>query len=118
MNKELSKSGSGNGFTKSMSKFTKEYMSLVGIVLLIIIFSILSYVKHGEQYFLTVPNWTNILLQSSTVAIVAMGQGIILLTGNFDLSLGRMVGVTSAVGAVLMKNHGVNPVVAILILCN
>lgn len=116
VNKELSKSGSGNGFTKSMSKFTKEYMSLVGIVLLIIIFSILSYVKHGEQYFLTVPNWTNILLQSSTVAIVAMGQGIILLTGNFDLSLGRMVGVTSAVGAVLMKNHGVDPVVAILIM--
>ena len=57
------------------------------------------------NYFFTWDNWKNILLQSSTVAIVALGQAIILLTGNFDLSLGRNVCLASCVGALLMKGQ-------------
>ena len=52
--------------------FLKKWMSLVGIALLIIVFSILSYVKFGAQYFLTVTNWKTILLQTATVAIVLL----------------------------------------------
>ena len=51
--------------------FLKKWMSLVGIAILIIVFSILSYVKFGAQYFLTWQNWKTILLQTATVAIVA-----------------------------------------------
>lgn len=101
------------GAASRVAQFTKDYMSIVGILLLIVIFSIVSYVKFGAQYFLTVSNWKNILLQSSTVAIVALGQSIILLTGNFDLSLGRMVCLTSCVGAILMKDHNMAPILAI-----
>ena len=97
-------------------QFSKDYMSIVGILLLIIIFSAISYIKFGAQYFLTWQNWKNILLQSSTVAIVALGQSIILLTGNFDLSLGRMVCLTSCVGAILMVNVGLPVPVCILIM--
>ena len=81
--------------TKSVGALLKDWMSLVGIAILIVVFSIISYAKFGAQYFLTWSNWKNILLQSSTVAIVALGQSIMLLTGNFDLSLGRMVCLTS-----------------------
>ena len=35
----------------------KDWMSIVGILLLLIVFSILSFVKFGAQYFLT---WSNI----------------------------------------------------------
>ena len=101
---------------KSVGALVKDWMSLVGIALLIIVFSIISYVKFGAQYFLTWDNWKTILLQSSTVAIVALGQSIMLLTGNFDLSLGRMVCLTSCVGAVLMKNVGMSTVLAIVIM--
>ena len=93
---------------KSVGALVKDWMSLVGIAILIVVFSIISYVKFGAQYFLTWSNWKNILLQSSTVAIVALGQSIMLLTGNFDLSLGRMVCLTSCVGAILMKNVGMS----------
>ena len=99
-----------------LKQFTKDYMSIVGIILLMVIFSIASYVKFGQQLFLTWKNWKNILLQTSTTAIVAMGQAIILLTGNFDLSLGRMVCLTSCVGAVLMKNVEMAPALAIIIM--
>ena len=101
---------------KSVGALVKDWMSLVGIALLIIVFSIISYVKFGAQYFLTWDNWKTILLQSSTVAIVALGQSIMLLTGNFDLSLGRMVCLTSCVGAVLMKNVGMSTGLAIVIM--
>ena len=101
---------------KSVGALVKDWMSLVGIALLIIVFSIISYIKFGAQYFLTWDNWKTILLQSSTVAIVALGQSIMLLTGNFDLSLGRMVCLTSCVGAVLMKNVGMSTGLAIVIM--
>ena len=102
--------------TKSVGALLKDWMSLVGIAILIVVFSIISYAKFGAQYFLTWSNWKNILLQSSTVAIVALGQSIMLLTGNFDLSLGRMVCLTSCVGATLMVNNNMAPGLAIIIM--
>lgn len=101
---------------RKVKTFLKNWISLVGILLLIVIFSLLSYAKFGAQYFLTWNNWKTILLQTSTIAIVALGQSLMLLTGNFDLSLGRMLCLTSCVGAVLMKNlgWGVAPSIAIM----
>lgn len=101
---------------QKVKKFLKNWISLVGIALLIIVFSILSYVKFGAQYFLTLTNWKTILLQTATVAIVALGQSIMLLTGNFDLSLGRLVCLTSCVGGILMKNVGWPVLPSILIM--
>ena len=92
----------------------KDWMSIVGILLLLIVFSILSFVKFGAQYFLTWSNIKNILLQTSTIAIVAIGQSIMLIGGNFDLSLGRMLCLTSCVGAILMKGGTPVPVAIIV----
>ena len=86
-----------------IGQFVKDWMSVVGILALIVVFTTISYIKFGQQYFLTWANWKNILLQVSTVAIVALGQAIIMLTGAFDISLGRMVCLTSSVGALLFK---------------
>jgi ribose/xylose/arabinose/galactoside ABC-type transport system permease subunit len=83
---------------RELSKFSKDYMAVVGILLLSLILGITI-----GQRFLQWDNLKNILLQSSTVAICALGQAIILLTGNFDLSLGRNVAFTSCFGALLMK---------------
>ena len=101
----------------ALAQFSKEYMYIIGIILLSAIFSVISLLKNdGQQLFFTWKNWKTILLQTSTVAIVALGQSIILLTGAFDMSLGRMVCLTSCVGAILMKNVGMNPYVAIVIM--
>ncbi|NLC39926.1 MAG: ABC transporter permease [Clostridiaceae bacterium] len=116
MNNQTGTLGKKRNYLSDISRLSKDYMSVVGIILLAIIFSISSYLKHGAQYFMTIQNWTNIMLQSSTVAIVALGQSIILLTGNFDLSLGRNVAFVSAVGAILMKSVGMNTGLVILIM--
>lgn len=38
---------------KSVGALVKDWMSLVGIAILVVVFSIISYVKFGAQYFLT-----------------------------------------------------------------
>ena len=114
MNDSVATTGGLNA--QKVKKFLKNWISLVGIALLIVVFSILSYAKFGAQYFLTWQNWKTILLQTATVAIVALGQSIMLLTGNFDLSLGRLVCLTSCVGGILMKNAGWPVVPAILVM--
>ncbi|MCE5255668.1 MAG: ABC transporter permease [Spirochaetaceae bacterium] len=59
-------------------------------------------------------NIRNILQQSTAVGIVAIGQALIVLTGQFDMSLGQNVMVTSCLAAYLMKYANVNPWLAVL----
>ncbi|NLD59256.1 MAG: ABC transporter permease [Clostridiales bacterium] len=105
-----------NPVLKALSKFSKDFMSVLGIIFLGAILSLTT------EKFLQWDNLKLILLQSSTVAICALGQAIILLTGNFDLSLGRNVAFTSCLGALLMKGMlydgmaPMNPTLVILII--
>ncbi|MDR1619326.1 MAG: ABC transporter permease [Clostridiales bacterium] len=78
-------------------------MAIIAILIMSVVFTLTS------PYFLTWENWKNILLQTSTVSVAAMGQAIVLLTGNFDLSLGRNVAFTSCLGAILMKSTALSP---------
>lgn len=98
----------GRDLKSTLSKFSKEYTAVLAILAMGIIFSFAS------PYFLTGQNLKNILLQCSALAIVAMGQALITISGQFDLSLGQNVCLTSAVAAYMMKFMGVNPWVAIL----
>jgi ribose/xylose/arabinose/galactoside ABC-type transport system permease subunit len=99
-----------NSFLKGFSSFTKNYAIVVAIILLAIIYSIFS------EYFLSFQNIRNILLQTSAIAIVAIGQAMILLTADFDLSLGQIVCFTSAFSAWMMKFHSA-PVFAAVLVC-
>lgn len=86
---------------------TKDYSSILAILVMGTIFTIAS------PYFLTAQNLTNILLQCAALSIVAIGQALIVISGNLDLSLGQCVCFSSVIGAYLMRFMGVNPWVAI-----
>lgn len=92
-----------------VSKFTKEYASVVAIFAMIIVFSIAS------PYFFTAGNFANIMLQCSTVGIVTIGQALLISTGQFDLSLGQNACLTGISFAYMMKFMDINPWVALLI---
>jgi len=62
------------------------------LVIAVIVFASLS----GN--FLTGQNLLNVARQATYLAIVAMGQMLALLTGGFDLSVGKNVAITSVVG--------------------
>ena len=89
--------------------FTRDYMSLIAVLLIFIIFSLAS------PYFFKLNNIMNIFLQTATVAIVAIGQGMLIITGQVDLSLGYQVCITGCIFAYMMKFENWNPVAAIIL---
>lgn len=98
----------GIDMKKLVSKLSKEYAVLMAIFIMGIVFSFAS------PYFLTGQNIKNIFLQCSALSIVAIGQALIIVTGQFDLSMGQCVCFTSAVAAYMIKFMDVNPWLAIL----
>ena len=63
----------------------------------VIVFSLLS------PHFLSGQNLLNVARQSTFLAMVAMGQMLALLTGGFDLSVGKTLAITSVIGAMVMS---------------
>lgn len=90
-------------------RFTKNYVIVIATIIMAIVFSFAS------DYFLNYDNIRNILLQSSTIAVVSIGQAFILFTGEFDLSLGQNLAVSSCLAAYLMKFQGWNPWLSVLV---
>jgi ribose transport system permease protein len=58
-----------------------------------------------SPYFLTWSNLTNVLVQSSSVALLALGALVVVIVGSLDLSLGSTVGLCTIVGAVMFRDH-------------
>lgn len=59
-------------------------------------------------------NILNLLRSMSKYLIIGIGQSYLLITGNIDLSLGSMVGMSAMISATLMT-HAVSPVLAALL---
>jgi len=66
------------------------------LVIALVVFSALS------SRFLTSENLITVARQATYLAIVSMGQMLALLTGGFDLSVGKIVAITSVVTALTM----------------
>ncbi len=75
-----------------LRNFMREYGGiLAGLLILVIGSSLLS------EYFFTTNNFTNIILQTSIVAIVAFGMTYAILLAGIDLSVGSIVAFTGLV---------------------
>lgn len=69
------------------------------IVLIVLIVAIAAY----DPRFLSVTTIRDIMLQSSTRAIIALGAAFVLITGGVDLSTGRVVGLTAVLSASMLQ---------------
>jgi len=74
--------------------------ALIGLVLLVILFSLL------RPTFFTPLNFANFFTQAAPVVIIAMALVFVLLLGEIDLSAGVTSGVSGALLAVLMARNG------------
>ncbi|OPZ67774.1 MAG: Ribose transport system permease protein RbsC [Firmicutes bacterium ADurb.Bin467] len=81
---------------------------LVGLIVLCAVFSFIN------PNFFGVRNVGNLLRQIAPYIIVGIGQGYVLITGNIDLSIGSVLGMSCMMSATLMC-FGVNPLFAIAI---
>lgn len=73
----------------------------IGAMGILIIFTI-SCQLMGKS-FLTLGNIKNIINQSSVIAVIAIGQSVVVLTGGIDLSVGAIVGFVGIFGGLLIK---------------
>jgi len=62
--------------------------------------------------FFSILNFKNILVQSSILGIIVIGESLCLISGNFDLSVGSTLALSAVIGALLVSNN-VNIIVAI-----
>jgi len=80
----------------------------VGLVILCIVFGILN------ATFFSGRNVGNLLRQIAPILLIGIGQSYVLITGNIDLSIGSVAGMSCMISATLMTK-GVNPWMAVLI---
>jgi len=80
----------------------------VGLIMLCIVFGILN------PAFFSGRNIGNLLRQIAPILLIGIGQSYVLITGNIDLSIGSVVGMSCMISATLMTK-GVNPWAAVLI---
>lgn len=59
-------------------------------------------------------NVMNLLRSMSKYLLIGVGQSYLLITGNIDLSIGSMVGMSAMISATLMT-MGIHPIIAILV---
>ena len=88
-------------------------LGLLAVLLLIILV-----VGLQAPRFLRIDNFEQILLSVAILAIVAVGETLVVLTRNVDLSVGSIVGMTAFVTAYFFKElPGVNLLLGILLGC-
>ncbi|WP_319559271.1 ABC transporter permease [Marispirochaeta sp.] len=79
-----------------------------GLILLCVVFAVLNPV------FFSSKNISNLLRQIAPILLIGIGQSYVLITGNIDLSIGSVVGMSTMISATLMTK-GVDPWVAVLL---
>lgn len=76
----------------------------VPLLILLILMWIGFDLKTGNNIYLGSQNVTDILVYTALYGIVAIGEVVVLLLGEIDLSLGSLVGVSGAAAALAMQN--------------
>lgn len=95
-------------FTRVKSGDLGSLPVVIGLIVIWTVFSILNPV------FLSPNNLVNLLFDSATVGLIALGVVCVLLLGEIDLSIGSMSGLGSALMGVIWVNLGYPLPVAIL----
>jgi len=79
----------------------------IGLLVLNIVFGILN------PNFFSHRNISNLLRQIAPIILIGIGQSYVLITGNIDLSIGSVVGMSCMISATLMTK-GMNPWLAVI----
>ena len=79
------------------------------LLILIAVFSALS------PAFLTLQNGINILQQTSTIGIMAIGETLVILAGGIDVSVGSILGLGGMISAIVLRDAGADPVTAMVL---
>lgn len=83
----------------------RRYVIYIGFVVVFAFFAILL----GDQGFLSPNNLLNILSQTATIAVIAVGMTFVISAAEIDLSVGSVAGLSSVVAAMTISSFGLIP---------
>lgn len=83
---------------QSFKQFCSKNLIIVAFIAICLFLTIMS------PRFLTVKNLLNVLIQSTTMGVVAVGMTFVIVTGGIDLSVGSVVALGAALGAGAMRS--------------
>ncbi len=92
----------------------RKILGLAGLLACLIVFACLyEAYAHETIRFLTTSNIRNILPLIGFFGILSLGQALVIITGGIDLSVGSVVALVGIVTAILLRDMGWHPLVAI-----
>lgn len=92
------------------AKGVKQIFSVLGgSIILIIILTIIN------SNFINQGNIRDMIRELGPYIIIGIGQALVIITGNIDLSIGSVYSSSAMISAVLMSKNGVHPFPAILV---
>jgi ribose transport system permease protein len=77
-----------------------RFLAIGPVLILVVLVAVISVLT---PYFLTPINISNILAQTAVIAIVALGQHMVILTRGIDLSVGSNLALATVVGGLLFR---------------
>src|SRR6187549_2194708 len=81
----------------------RRYVIYIGFAVVFLFFAI----TLGDDGFLTGDNLLNIVRQTATVTIIAVGMTYVIAAAQIDLSVGATAGLASVVTAMTIASYGV-----------
>jgi ribose transport system permease protein len=80
----------------------RRYIIYIGFVVVFLAFAVLL----RDKGFLSSNNLLNILRQTATITVIAVGMTFVISCAEIDLSVGSVAGLSSVVGAMTIANYG------------
>lgn len=91
----------------------KAMLSKLGLLLVILVFIVV--MSFLSPAFLTIANFKNLFIQSTILAVLALGQTYVIMTRGIDLSVGGVMALSSALCIGLTVYNGIPVALSLLI---
>ncbi|PUB11884.1 ribose transport system permease protein [Yoonia sediminilitoris] len=91
---------------QSIKKLLKTLLARRETSVAIILLLVVILMSFASEYFFTQRNLLNIGRQASVVAIVALGQTLVIIARGIDLSVGSVIGLSAVTGAIVAQTTG------------
>lgn len=84
----------------SVARWLRTFGTLIGFLIIVAIFW-----QQRPTTFMTVTNWLNITQQVSILGVVAFTMTVVMVVGDFDLSVGTMASLVGIIAGTLFQNE-------------
>jgi ribose transport system permease protein len=98
--------------TKARTGGPLRLLSRIPPIWMILIACVAFFSVFADSFF-AIGNFTNILIQTSTIGLIALGMTVVMINGNIDLSVGAVVALAASLAVGLQGDLGIVPAVLV-----